>query len=257
MENLDLIVVWPNNCDYPMWRSLMRFYRVQFRKVIIVFMKTNQEPDYRQFIRDNLAGFAITFIDSPEVAPDQDWRNVAVNAGLEVSDAPWVWFTEQDFFVINHDRFWPKIRDARQYNKAIGYIEKNSGRIHPCCLFVKRSLINRTTKNFGVTSDGDHFARFTKEISANQPVVNLESLGLHEKSSALDPGDHDYLHLNGLSHNHTLIHNREYGNIYQPKVFQEYLRQCLAMAEQGAELHNTWRADVVEYLKASESKILT
>lgn len=257
MENIDLIVTWPKNCDYPLWRNLLRVQRGLYKKVIIVWMEANQGNDYKSFVEDNLAGFFITFIDSPKVEPDQDWRNVAVNAALEVSDAPWVWFTEQDFFVINHDRFWPKVREAREFHKVVGLREKASGRLHPCCLFVKRGLINRTTKNFAVTSDGDHFARFTKEITSNQSEISLEALGLHQKSSELDPGEHDYLHLNGLSHNHTLIHDGNYAGVYQPAAFKEYLRQCLDLEKQGAEFSPLWKAEVYAYLNATDTKILT
>ena len=257
MENIDLIVTWGRNCDFPLWRSLMRIYRVQFRKVIVVFMETNAGNDYRDFVRENMAGFYIDFIESPEVLPGQDWRNVSVNAGLAISDAPWILFTEQDYFIINHDKFWPKVNEARKTNKVIGYVEKASGRLHPCFLLVKRGMLDRTSKNFGVTTDGDHFARFAKELQVNQKAMSLESLGLHQRSSELDPGAGDFVHMNGLSHNHSLIHDGNYAGVYQPVEFKKYLRQCLALADLGAELSPIWKREVFEYLNSTESRIIS
>jgi hypothetical protein len=249
MENIDLIVTWPTNCDYPLWRGKLRLERALYKKVIVIFMNPNQGDNYRDFIVDDLGGHFVTFIDSPEVAPGEDWRNVAVNAGLEASDCKWVWFTEQDFFVINHDRFWPKVRDARQFNNVVGLREAASGRMHPACLFVRRNLIDKSTKNFAVTEDGDHFARFTKEVTRNPQWTSLALLGLTAKQGALDPAEHDWVHMNGLSHNHTLIHDENYAGVYKPDEMEKYLQQCLDMEKQGLAFHPRWKKEAKAFLE--------
>ena len=83
MTKPDVIVVWPRNCDYPLWRKFIHENRSRFGKVIIVFMETNQGDDYRAFIKSTLSPNLYAIYDSPTPQGYEDWRNVAVCEGLK------------------------------------------------------------------------------------------------------------------------------------------------------------------------------
>ena len=168
----------------------------------------NTEGDYRQFIQDAMAKDSVIFTDSDQV-PGRDWRDVAVNKGLLHSDSEWVWFTEQDFTPL--DGFWDEVeRNQQMHYDAFGAAVET--RLHPCCIFAKRSLIDSTSKNFGVVADKlDHFGLFQSEI---------------QNYTHIDPKT--YHHMNGLSQNLHMLQHGEEPN-YLPSEFKEYCRKCLEM----------------------------
>ena len=61
----DVIMCWPKNCDYPMWRLFMWENRERFNKIFIVFTDSDREVDYRKFLRKYLNDESVRFIDSP------------------------------------------------------------------------------------------------------------------------------------------------------------------------------------------------
>lgn len=227
----DVIVCWPRNCDYPLWRQFIHDNRDRFNVVIIVFTETNSGEDYREFVKHAMVDDWTLFADSPQILPGQDWRNVAVNHALIQSyNAEWIWFTEQDFIITNPEVFWARFQyEAECGAGAIGVLE--GSRLHPCSLFVKRSVLNQTTKNFGIVPDiSDHFSIFTKELG-NYGKVELLSTG--------------FMHMNGLSHNLRLM----FENIeitYKPERFQAYLEECLNVTVPQDE---RFRMLAINYLK--------
>src|SRR3990167_1402006 len=135
----DVIVTWPVSCDYPLWRKFIRENRSRFAHVIVAFSPMPGLPDRRDGIESLLNHVDVTFLHT-QWANGWDWRDAAVNAALNVSDAEWVWFTEQDFFV--HDPyFWKLVDSFHVHADAIGVRE--DVRWHPCCLFVRRDNIER------------------------------------------------------------------------------------------------------------------
>ncbi|MEK6881126.1 MAG: hypothetical protein AABY22_16015, partial [Nanoarchaeota archaeon] len=101
----DLIVSHPKHLDYPLFRQFIKENRAHFKKVLIVFTDMNvPDLDYRSFIQDAMRKDKITFMDCLPAEADEDWRNKAINMALSVSDADWVYFTEQDFFP--QEGFW-------------------------------------------------------------------------------------------------------------------------------------------------------
>ncbi len=214
----DVIVTWPWTCDYPLWRKFIAENRERFAKVIVVFStNTVGQLDYREFVRANFPG--VTFIDSPE-RPGNDWRDVAVNAGLDASDAEWVWFTEPDFFVHDVSWFFDHIAWASERISVIGW-EDSVPRLHPSCLFVRRVVIDDTMRYFGPLPN-DHFVAFSRELWNSWTSWQLQPK--------------DFEHLQGLSYNHELV-DRGQPVTFNPERFHRYLADCLVS---GVTLDPRW-----------------
>ena len=149
---IDVIVSWPRGCDYPAWRRFIGDNRERFGRVWCV-LTDHDGPDYSAFLR-SLPGF--DWLDSP-ARDGRDWRDVAVNAALDRSSAPFVWFTEQDFEVVDPG-FWQGLR------APLTGIDAADGRpLHPACLYVSRGLIEGTCRYFG-TDPGDHFYSVGRDL---------------------------------------------------------------------------------------------
>lgn len=213
--SIDVIVTWPRNCDYPLWREFMRKNRSRFRSVFVVFMETNSGPDFRTFVKKAMEADAINFLEIDYQFAGQDWRDAAIKTALHFSDAEWIWFTEQDFFIHEPENFWQfvSIFTTHEFNEAITYYE--SERMHPCCLFLKREFVQNFKLDFSAKPpEYDHFGA----------VQIIMKTGRH-----LDyPVSHEWVHhMAGLSHNFHLITNGE-KPVYKPEEFQIYLNQCLS-----------------------------
>ena len=206
---IDVIVSWPRSHDYPLWRRFVRDNRWRFGRVLVVFT-AHGGTDLSGFVRGNLDA---TFCES---ADRDDWRDGAVNGALESSDAEWVWFTEQDFLVT--EAFWASVAAAR--SQAIGFVESDSGRWHPACLFVRRAAVEQTSRYFG-PEPVDHFYRFGREL---------------ERVTRLSPIT-GYEHLQGVSQNHALLDRGETAGLWRMDRFRAYLVDCLAA---DVPLHPGW-----------------
>jgi hypothetical protein len=208
----DVIVAWPRNADYPLWRQFIRDNRERFNLVIVVFTETHQGDDYREFVRGAMAEDWVLFIDNPPIQSGQDWRDVAMKQALLHSyNSEWVWFTEQDFLIEDPHAFFQTL-EVLSRRPDISWIATYDGpRLHPCCLFVRREILNQMHKDFSANPPHyDHFGAIQQQ---------LEGLGEEMK---LTKG---YTHLAGLSHNMTLVYNSQEPN-YKPEEFQNYLREC-------------------------------
>lgn len=223
----DLIISWPKNNDYPLWRAMIRGNRHQVGRIFVVFTETNDGTDYSDFVKSAMEKDGIDFIQQPEVR-DKDWRDVAINEALRHSRSEWVWFTEQDFFTL--EGFWA---DIDQFIGRVDVIAAyQAERMHPCCIFMNRQQLDRTHKNFGIVPGiSDHFSRIQTDI---------EQMGMRVAKVAPEL----YHHMNGLSHNFTLLTRGEQPN-YEPEIFKHYLRRCL-MA--GVPINEQWRALVENYV---------
>ena len=131
---IDLIITHPTNCDYPLWRDMLKEYRHRFNKVIIVFSESHDNVDFKNFVKQVMADDDITFLEPYQVTTNMDWRNFAVRSGLRESTAEYVWFTEQDFFI--RKGFWKYVeRGIRDKADVIATFQGD--RMHPCNMFVK------------------------------------------------------------------------------------------------------------------------
>lgn len=212
----DIIVSWPRNCDYPLWRQFIHDCRDDFNEVFIVFTETYHGEDYRDFIRGAMQFDRVTFLQMPQYNPSiDDWRNVAIHAALkQPSQAEWVWFTEQDFYITKPTQFWQDVRDGAEQCCAIGVTQGT--RLHPCCLFIKKSELAKTGQNFGIVPGVlDHFGLIQKDLEAIKCDIGVIS-------------PESWKHYNGLSHNFRLLSDGEVPN-YQTEEFYDWLKQSLAV----------------------------
>lgn len=203
----DLIVSWPRHMDYPLWRQCIHEERGRFAKVIAVLTNMNVDKDYSNFIEQAMAGDGVTFITVPPAGSKEDWRNVAVRRALKESNAPWVWFTEQDF--IWNTGFWECVGEA---SEKYSYMAAMVGdRVHPCCIFLRRDILNKTNKDFSVIRDvSDHFSRIQNDLTKEPRFEVPQEL---------------WFHFGGLSQNMLLLMqgSRE---LYLPHDFTAYVRAC-------------------------------
>lgn len=213
----DVILCWPDSIDYPLWREFINAERSRFSKVIVVFTTTNYGEDYRDFVRNSMADDGITFLESRQLVSGEDWRDVAVNQAIDASDAEWIWFTEQDFFIKNN-KFWETVDSGESKADVLGYKDGDT-RLHPSCLFVKRSFVDLTHRFFGVVPDElDHFAKFYSSLLLTEAVF----FEIPEELNGIKL----WHHMNGLSNNMALVKNG-LKVTYQSEEFKEYLTKCL------------------------------
>lgn len=213
----DLLVSWPRNCDYPLWRKFIRENRARFNEVIIVFTETSSGDNFWDFVRQSMIPDGVTCLYSPNPGSGQDWRDVAMHHALAHVRSEWIWFTEQDFYPLGG--FWEDVEWGRDSgNEVIAAFEGD--RMHPCSIFIKRELLNRTTKNFGIVpGKSDHFGALQRDLEV-----------LKKDVWTINPTT--YKHYNGLSQNFYLGYLGQTPN-YKLDEFQDYLRQCL---DSGIEL---------------------
>ncbi|MFE4707347.1 hypothetical protein [Peribacillus simplex] len=240
---IDLILLWPNNCDYPLWRQFIRDNRNRLNRVIIVFTETNVLPKFQEFVQKNMMEDNVTFITNRDHSGNEDWRDVATNEALKYSDSEWVWFTEQDF-IINDSKFWQDVQQLATVEKSIAVFQDfgaPSGalrRMHPCCWFLHKTILSQIKKDFSAKPpEYDHFGCIQKQ--------------LHEKGilTAVIP-ENTYLHLNGLSHNWYLIQNGQKPIDYNPGQFKLWLTECLKVR---VPLLDSWKNTAKRYLESNKS----
>lgn len=230
MTSFDVIVTWPNNCDYPLWREFVRANRHRFEDVIIVFMETNQGHSYKEFVKKAMAADGCIFLDEPTRPAAEDWRNNCVNFGLKYSKSDWVWFTEQDFFPQNN--FWQRLDEITKTSLWGGVMVAD--RLHPCCLVVHKDVLENTHKDFSARpAEGyDHFGRFQSDIERLNVTHGYW-------------GEEDWIHYNGLSQNFNLMSQGLQPN-YHEREFADYLCKCLDVS---VDLDQHFVIIVREYLK--------
>lgn len=233
MNTPDLLCVWPKNCDYPLWRKFIHEERARFNNVIVVFTETNWGNDYCYFLSREMYKDDVTSILSATVKSFghwcEDWRNVAVNTGLDFFDAQWLWFTEMDF--IPQEGFWKFVHSRPESVIAAYY----ANRMHPCCIFAKWDAIKKTSGNFSAIPDkADHFAIFQQDIEA----LGIPACKIPEKY---------YEHLNGFTHNFRLVADGGWPN-YQERRFRRHIQEGL---ECGIRLDERYEEICRDYLVRS------
>ena len=229
MTNPDIIVSWPVHLDYPLWRQFIHDNRSRFENVIVVFTQMNAGRDYRPWLKEQLSKEGIICMDNNVIEANQDWRDVAINKGLGESHTKWIFFTEQDFFP--QEGFWDVVDTLSKSTDVVGYFQE--GRLHPCCIFIKRKLLNTTSRYFGVVKDKlDHFGQIQKELDEKNIPIGIIS-------------PYYGYHLNGLSQNMFLLQIGEKPN-YEPEKFKEYCQKCLQI---DLPIHPEIKKLMEEYLK--------
>jgi molybdopterin-guanine dinucleotide biosynthesis protein A len=203
---IDVITVWPRAYDYPIYRNQIIKNRDLFNKIIISFTHNDVNRDYRDFLKKVHPDF--TYVDANN---NDDWYDKAINKALDASQSEWVLFLEQDFFFTR-----TLLEKVIRYSKIYDFICHQQGkRKHLAFFLVKRSLIEKTIKYFGLTQELDCFDLFTREITvlAKENYLTLDRIG----NCGID-----FFHMNGLTHNYYLSISEKIKNITNPIVFKEY-----------------------------------
>ena len=223
----DLVCAWPQHMDYPLWRQQLRNNRDKFNKVIVIFTNMNVNDNYRHFLTQAMYEDNVMMMPNDIVTGEEDWRNVAMRKALKYVESDWIWFTEQDFFF--KDGFWDTVKEQM---KKVGYIRAMVGdRMHPCCVFIKRFILQQTSMNFGVIRDvSDHFSVLQKDL---------------ERVEHFDIPNDLWTHLGGLSQNMFLLMNGE-SNFYMPNEFDKYILDCL---EVSVPLHPNFKSLLESYIR--------
>lgn len=230
----DVIVAWPDNCDYPLWRKEIHDNRDKFENVIIVFTRTNKGHNYTDFVRDQMLDDGVTMVDSPSVMPGQDWRNVAVNEALKYSSSEWIYFTEQDFYPT--PQFYKEMQKFAMDGFACMAVYQ-ADRMHPCAIVMDRPLLTMLKLDFGIVPGiSDHFSMIQKQIdSMEAPTAHFS--------------DKNYYHYNGLSHNWALVSAGEPA-VYHPQEFVDHLTACL---QSGMVIDREWRRTAERAISAQKA----
>jgi len=212
----DVIVTWPTSMDYPLWRWQMEQHRDKFDKIIIVFHKQGV-PDFSEWLRKNVKW--AYFIDMPE--PGVAWRHNAINIALSLSENPWVWFTEMDFFVKEDFYFVHMFEQAEQCD---GVALQQGDRFHPCSTLVKRETIEKTDRFFDpaycwahagqvlIRAELDHFSYFTWQLEDVGKIKTHREIGLIDGL--------DFYHMEDITHNYDRV---KVGDVREVSAVKDFL----------------------------------
>jgi len=213
MVKPDIIMCYPNNCDFPLWRTSLGLNRDRYNEVIIAITETNSPQNYTEHIKQSLSHLHVQFVIPPPTLPGEDWRNVATNMCLLHSyNAEWILFTEQDFIITDYPAFFEEIEEAATYGyKVMGYYEGT--RLHPCFILIHRSELAPLKKVFSIIPNAhDHFYQIQKQLD--------------DKITPIYKVANNCYHLNGLSSNMSLVERGGQPN-YKPQEFYDYIQDSL------------------------------
>lgn len=193
---IDIISQICTAVDYPLFWATLTKYRSKFNKIILYGSKHHGVLTLEDYLKKN---FPETWIktDIDWTIPGIDWRQAETEPCLELSDAEWILFLEQDFFCDDWNKLWTDVEKAMETSDMIGWWNPtNFPYIHPCFLLMKRELLNRTKKDFSAHPEingGDHFAMITHDVQElGVKIIKLQDLGW------IDP-EHAF-HLGGLTY---------------------------------------------------------
>lgn len=195
--NVDKILQWCVYADYPLFRAHAAKYRDKVNKIILYPSKQHGVLDLESFAKTN---FPETWVEPVAINYGiEDWRQAETIPCLAHSNAEWVWFSEQDFFVKDWDKFYEDVEQAMKYSDVIGwYNPTHFPYIHPSCLFIKREMLEKTKKDFRAHPEingADHFAMITKDVlDLGGKVTTLQSLGYEDWTDAFHLGGLTYVY---------------------------------------------------------------
>jgi len=244
----DIIISWPDNADYPLWRKFLIQNRKSFNEVIIVFTSSHRKENYVDFVRQQLEQHHCQFIIPMQTRGNEDWRHNAVKQALIHSyNAPWVWFTEQDFIVPDWERFMTVVDSAQMMGHDVIALYEGE-RMHPACIFIRREILNRTSRQFGIIPNkADHF--YTLQADLETLGVDIFRLENHKNKKTDSTGL--CFHMAGATHNMNLVVDGG-RPCYEITRFNRWIAEALA---DPIEKHPQWVRDFTTYINSERSKI--
>jgi len=201
MPSIDIISQICVYNDYPIFRQLLTKYREKFNKIIFYPSRHHGVIDQEDFLRRTFPETWVTGDVIDWATPGIDWRQRETEPCLELSESEWILFMEQDFFVEDWDIFWSEIEEVMKTTDAIGWWNKTAyPYLHPCFLLIKRSILDKTNKDFRAHPEiegCDHFAMITRDLEAiGAKIVKLQELGYVEWDNAFHMGGLTYPYQN-------------------------------------------------------------
>ena len=187
--------------DYPIYRQLLTKYRDKFNKIILYPSRHHGVIDMEEFMRRTFPETWVTGHEIDWTTPNIDWRQAETEPCLELSDAEWILFMEQDFFVDDWDKLWKDVEKAMETSDMIGWWNETAfSYVHPCFLLIKRELLEKTHKDFRAHPEiygCDHFAILTHDVQfLGAKITKLQDLGWKEWENAFHMGGLTYPYQN-------------------------------------------------------------
>lgn len=197
MSKIDIISQICVFNDYPIYRQLIRKYRNKFNKVILYPSRHHGQVDLEEFLKRSLPETWVTGHTIDWTTPNIDWRQAETEPCLELSSSEWILFLEQDFFVKDWDILFEQVESLMEESDLIGWWQDSAfSYVHPCFLLIKRSLLEKTKKDFRAHPEingCDHFAMITHDaLELGAKIITLQGLGY-------TPWE-DAFHLGGLTY---------------------------------------------------------
>lgn len=223
-----LCVTWISNCDYPIFRQWLERHHAWFDQIIICWDINFRFPFYNAFIQSSLSHLPnIMFLDTPDrelgVA---DWRDTATNEMLKHATGDWIISIEQDWFSRDWDKLLSSVERAMETTDLIGWMNPtNFPYIHPAFWCIRKSVLDRTTKDFKPHPEingADHFSWITKEVKEmGAAITSLQDLGFD-----CEVTEHaDSFHLGGVNMNY--LNGLQEGFVFhRPEIFYVYNYWC-------------------------------
>lgn len=224
----DLLITWHESADYPVFRATLAKHRDSFGKIIIYLSKHFREPVYSKFFKESLADLGnIVFLDPIEYKyGEEDWRNVSTRYMLKFSDSEWVCSVEQDFFAKDWTNLLTKTEEAMRKSDMVGWVNQTRfPYIHPSYWFIRRSLLEKTSKDFSPHPEingADHFAMITYDVQEKEGrIITLQDMGFNTEVSL--PEETDCFHQGGLNQNYlTFGQDNWFETLHRKELFYIY-----------------------------------
>lgn len=194
--NIDVISQYCVYNDYPIFRYNTQKHRDNFRKVILYPSRHHGVIDLEGFSKKNFP--QVTWVEPVPIDYGvEDWRQAETIPCLKQSDADWILFMEQDFFVKDWDKLYTMLAFNMKFYDAIGWWNETAfPYLHPCFFLIKRELFEKTQKDFSAHPEipgCDHFAMLTRDIEkAGGKIRTFQQMGYKNWETAF--------HLGGLTY---------------------------------------------------------
>lgn len=264
MSKPDIIMQYCIFADYPLFREWLKKYRDKFNKVIIYPSRHHGVIDLQEFAEEQIKETWIKgdVIDWTE--PGLDWRQRELEPCLELSDANWILFLEQDFFCDDWDKLWADVeKEMDNGAEMIGWWnETHFSYVHPCFLLIKRELLDKTNKDFRAHPEipgADHFAQIThdaQELGAK--IIKLQDLGWKEWENAFHMGGLTYPYQNwkgdgtdhfGVASPEAFMVYNYFSRLANVEVDQQYIKLSLEIEKRLKDLFPIIKLDKNRWVK--------
>lgn len=228
MPKPDLLICWIKHADYPLFRATLRKHRDFFGRIIIYWSEHFRDIYFDKFIQEDLDDLGdIVFLDNIDYKYGvEDWRNVATNYMLKYADSEWVCSVEQDWFSKDWDQLLTMVTEAMQTNDLVGWGATSGAKqfyIHPAFWFIKRELLDQTTKDFSARDGEDHFGWITRDVEQlGAKIFCIDRDG--GLNCSPDPTAHSF-HLGGVNQNYLEGLKPDFV-FHRPEAFMVYNFEC-------------------------------